>query len=75
MKATMTMKTKRELSALGEEHFDALVDYGSYMYRTGLTKGAIYAFTGVVIGAAVSAVISSVVEIKKTAKNRKEKEI
>ena len=75
MKATTTMKTKRELSALGEDHFDTLVDYGSYMYRTGLTKGAIYAFTGVVIGAAVSAVISSVVEIKKTAKNRKEKEI
>ena len=75
MKATMTMETKKELAELGAKHFDALVDYGSYMYRTGLTKGAIYAFTSVAIGAAVSAVASIVVEIKKPAKNRKEKEI
>ena len=75
MKTTMTMEKQRELAALGAEHFDTLVAYGSYMYRIGLTKGAIYALTGAAIGAAVSAVISIVVEIKKPVKNRKEKEI
>ena len=75
MKTTMTMEKQRELAELGAEHFETLVAYGSYMYRKGLTKGAIYALTGTAIGAAVSAVISIVVEIKKPAKNRKEKEI
>ena len=74
MKTTMTMEKQRELAALGAEHFDTLVAYGSYMYRKGLTKGAIYALTSVAIGAAVSAVASIVVEIKKPTKNRKEKE-
>lgn len=75
MKTTMTMEKQRELAELGAEHFETLVAYGSYMYRTGLTKGAIYALTSAAIGAAVSAVISIVVEIKKPTKNRKEKEI
>lgn len=75
MKTTMTIEKQRELAELGAEHFDALVAYGSYMYKTGLTKGAIYALTGAAIGAAVSAAISIVVEIKKPIKNRKEKEI
>ena len=75
MKTIMTMAQQKELVAIGTEHLETLVAYGSYMYRKGLTKGAIYALTGAAIGAAVSAVISIVVEIKKPAKNRKEKEI
>ena len=74
MKTTMTMEKQRELAELGAEHFETLVAYGSYMYRKGLTKGAIYALTSVAIGAAVSSVASIVVEIKKPTKNRKEKE-
>ena len=75
MKTTMTMEKQRELAELGAEHFETLVAYGSYMYREGLTKGAIYALTSAAIGAAISAVASIVVEIKKPTKNRKEKEI
>ena len=74
MKTTMTIEKQRELAELGAEHFETLVAYGSYMYRKGLIKGAIYALTSAAIGAAVSAVASIVVEIKKPTKNRKEKE-
>ena len=75
MKTTMAMEKQRELAELGAERFETLVAYGSYMYRKGFTKGAIHALTSVAIGAAVSAVASIVVEIKKPTKNRKEKEI
>lgn len=75
MKTIMTMTQQKELAALGTEHFDTLVAYGGDMYRMGLVKGAKSALTGAVIGAAASAIVGIVVEIKKETKNRKEKEI
>lgn len=74
MKTTMTMVQQKELAALGAEHYDTLVTYGRDMYRMGLAKGANSVLAGVVIGAAASAIVSIMVEIKKETKNRKEKE-
>lgn len=75
MKTTMTMVQQKELVALGTEHYDTIVAYGGDMYRMGLAKGAKSVLAGVVIGAAASAIVSIVAEIKKKIKNGKEKEI
>lgn len=75
MKTIMTMAQQKELVAIGTEHLDTLVAYGGDMYRMGLVKGAKIALMGAVIGVVASTIVSTVDEIKKETKNRKEKEI
>ena len=75
MKTIMTMAQQKELVAIGTEHLETLVAYGGDMYRMGVVKGAKIALTGAVIGVVTSAIVNTVVEIKKETKNRKKKEI
>lgn len=75
MKTIMTMAQQKELVAIGTEHLETLVAYGGDMYRMGIVKGAKIALTGAVIGVVASAIVNTVVEIKKETKNRKKKEI
>lgn len=75
MKTIMTMAQQKELVTIGTEHLDTLVAYGGDMYRMGLVKGAKIALMGAVIGVVASTIVSTVDEIKKETKNRKEKEI
>lgn len=56
-----------EIENMSEKHFDALVAYGSYMYRQGIIKGAI---AGIAIGATISIVLEVIKNrCKKTQKN------
>lgn len=69
-KYIITKEQMCEIAELATEHWDALVAYGSDMYRNGLLKGGTIAIAGIITGNVILSVLENFIKKhKQTAKD------